>query len=203
MILVIDNYDSFTFNLVQAFGELGVDVEVRRNDEVDVDVVGELAPGAIVMSPGPGRPEDAGCCCELVERLAPTLPTLGVCLGHQAIAKALGGVVQRAPVVVHGKTAKVHHDGGGLFAGLPEPFEAARYHSLIVERDRLPEQLEVTAWTDDGLVMGVRHREWPLYGVQFHPESIATPDGPQLLRNFLIAAGELAAPAARAAGGGA
>ena len=191
MILVIDNYDSFTYNLVQALGELGAELQVRRNDELDADGARAEAAAGIVMSPGPGRPEDAGACCAIVEALASEVPILGVCLGHQAIAAALGGVVGRAPEVVHGKPAKIEHCGDGLFKGLPQPLEVARYHSLVVERDSLPESLEVTATTADGLIMGVRHREWPLYGVQFHPESIATPDGPALLENFLIACGEL------------
>ena len=190
MILVIDNYDSFTYNLVQTFGELGAELRVRRNDEIDA--AGARAEGAagIVMSPGPGRPENAGACCEIVEALAAEVPILGVCLGHQAIAAALGGVVSRAPEVVHGKTASIEHAGDGLFDGLPQPLEVARYHSLVVDRDSLPESLEVTATTADGLIMGVRHREWPLHGVQFHPESIATPDGPAMLENFLVACGE-------------
>ena len=191
MILVIDNYDSFTYNLVQALGELGAELQVRRNDDIDADGARAEAPAGIVMSPGPGRPEDAGACCEIVEALGSEVPILGVCLGHQAIAAALGGVVGRAPEVVHGKTAEVEHCGDGLFKGLPPPLEVARYRSLVVERDSLPESLEITATTGDGLIMGVCHREWPLHGVQFHPESIATPDGPALLQNFLIACGEL------------
>ncbi len=191
MILVIDNYDSFTYNLVQALGELGAELQVRRNDAIDADGARAEAAAGIVMSPGPGRPEDAGACCEIVEALGSEVPILGVCLGHQAIAATLGGVVGRAPEVVHGKTAKIEHCGDGLFKGLPQPLEVARYHSLVVERDSLPESLEVTATTADGLIMGVRHREWPLHGVQFHPESIATPDGPALLQNFLLACGEL------------
>ena len=185
MILVIDNYDSFTFNLVQAFGDLGATLMVRRNDEIDVAGARDAAPAGIVMSPGPGRPADAGCCCDIVKALARDVPILGVCLGHQAIAAALGGTIARAPEVVHGKTAAVRHAAEGIFAGLPQPVEVARYHSLIVERADLPEALSVTATTDDGLVMGVSHCEWPLHGVQFHPESIATPDGPALLANFL------------------
>ena len=191
MILVIDNYDSFTYNLVQALGELGAELQVRRNDDIDACGARAEAAAGIVMSPGPGRPEDAGACCEIVEALGSEVPILGVCLGHQAIAATLGGVVGRAPEVVHGKTAQIEHCGDGLFKGLPQPLEVARYHSLVVERDSLPESLEVTATTADGLIMGVRHREWPLHGVQFHPESIATPDGPVMLENFLVACGEL------------
>ncbi len=191
MILVIDNYDSFTYNLVQALGNLGAELEVRRNDAVDAAAARDLRPAGIVMSPGPGRPEDAGCCCAVVEALGAEIPILGVCLGHQAIAATLGGTVARAPEVVHGKTASIEHNGEGLFAELPQPLEVARYHSLVVERDSLPESLEITASTTDGLIMGVRHRQWPLYGVQFHPESIATPEGPKLLANFLVSCGEL------------
>jgi len=190
MILVIDNYDSFTYNLVQALGDLGAEIEVRRNDAVDAPAARALRPAGIVMSPGPGRPEDAGCCREVVDVLAGEIPILGVCLGHQVIAETLGGVVTRAPEVVHGKTASIEHDGAGLFEGLPQPLEVARYHSLVVQRDSLPDGLEITATTADGLIMGVRHKEWPLYGVQFHPESIATPDGPAMLRNFLVSCGE-------------
>ncbi len=191
MILVVDNYDSFTYNLVQALGELGAELQVYRNDEIDVDSVRGKAPTGIVMSPGPGRPEDAGACCKIVEGMGPEVPILGVCLGHQAVAATFGGVVARAPEIVHGKTAKVEHCAEGLFEGLPQQFEAARYHSLIVERNSLPESLEVTAATADGLIMGVRHREWALHGVQFHPESIATPDGPTILENFLSMCAEL------------
>jgi anthranilate synthase/aminodeoxychorismate synthase-like glutamine amidotransferase len=185
MILVIDNYDSFTYNLVQALGELGADLEVRRNDRITVAEAGALRPTGIVLSPGPGRPEAAGCCCEMIDALAAEIPILGVCLGHQAIAAAFGGTVVRAPEVVHGKIARVRHDRRRLFSKLPEPLEATRYHSLVVARDDLPPELEVSAWTDDGLIMGLRHREMLLFGVQFHPESIATPAGPALLSNFL------------------
>ena len=193
MILVIDNYDSFTYNLVQALGQLGARLEVRRNDDVDAAAARQRQPTGIVMSPGPGRPEDAGCCCEVVRELGSEIPILGVCLGHQAIAATLGGVVTRAPKVVHGKTASIEHCGDGLFAGLPQPLEVARYHSLVVQRDSLPDSLEVTATTDDGLIMGIRHQRWPLYGLQFHPESIATPEGPAMLHNFLLTCGELEA----------
>ncbi len=193
MILVIDNYDSFTYNLVQALGQLGARLEVRRNDDVDAAAARQRQPTGIVMSPGPGRPEDAGCCCEVVREFGSEIPILGVCLGHQAIAATLGGVVTRAPKVVHGKTASIEHCGDGLFAGLPQPLEVARYHSLVVQRDSLPDSLEVTATTDDGLIMGIRHQRWPLYGLQFHPESIATPEGPAMLHNFLLTCGELEA----------
>jgi anthranilate synthase/aminodeoxychorismate synthase-like glutamine amidotransferase len=185
MILVIDNYDSFTYNLVQALGEMGADLQVHRNDRISVASAVEMRPSGIVLSPGPGRPEAAGCCCDLIAALAPQVPILGVCLGHQAIAASFGGSVVRAPAVVHGKTGAVYHDGRGLYSGLPDPLEATRYHSLVVTREDLPSELEVSAWTDDGLVMGLRHRELPLYGVQFHPESIATPEGPDLLANFI------------------
>jgi len=191
VILVIDNYDSFTYNLVQALGELGAELDVRRNDAIDADAAAELRPAGIVMSPGPGRPEQAGHCCEIVRRLGPETPILGVCLGHQAVAAALGGSVVRAPEVVHGKTGRIGHDGAGLFEGLPEQVEVARYHSLVVERTGLPASLEVTAWTADDLIMGMRHVDWPLFGVQFHPESIATPDGPAMLENFLVVCGEI------------
>jgi len=189
MILVIDNYDSFTYNLVQALGDLGADLEVRRNDKITVGEVAGMSPAGIVISPGPGRPEAAGCCCELIDALAAQIPILGVCLGHQAIAATFGGSVVRSPKVVHGKTALVRHKGQRLFAGLPDPLEATRYHSLVVARDDLPAALEVTAWTDDGLIMGLRHRDMPLHGVQFHPESIATAEGPALLANFLAICG--------------
>ncbi len=189
MILVIDNYDSFTYNLVQALGDLGADLEVRRNDKITVGEIAGMSPAGIVISPGPGRPEAAGCCCELIDALAAQIPILGVCLGHQAIAATFGGSVVRAPKVVHGKTALVRHKGQRLFAGLPDPLEATRYHSLVVARDDLPAALEVTAWTDDGLIMGLRHHDIPLHGVQFHPESIATAEGPALLANFLAICG--------------
>ena len=186
MILVIDNYDSFTYNLVQALGELGAELEVCRNDEVDVDSVRVKAPEGIVLSPGPGHPKDAGICCKIVEGMGSEVPILGVCLGHQVVAAAFGGVVARAPAIVHGKTAKVEHCEEGLFKGLPQQLEVARYHSLIVDRSSLPESLEITAATADGLIMGVRHHQWALHGVQFHPESIATPDGPTILENYLM-----------------
>jgi anthranilate synthase component 2 len=187
-VLVIDNYDSFTFNLVQYLGELGARVTAVRNDALGVDEVAAMQPAAVVMSPGPRTPEEAGICVELVRRLGPTVPTLGVCLGHQAIGVAYGADVVRAPRVVHGKVAAVHHHGAGVLAGLENPFMATRYHSLIVERGTLPDALQVTAWSEDGLVMAVRHREHPVEGVQFHPESIGTAVGRRLLGNFLSAA---------------
>ena len=186
MILVIDNYDSFTFNLVQYLGELGADVQVRRNDAVDVAGVRALAPARIVVSPGPGRPEDAGVSCEVIRQLAAEVPILGVCLGHQAIGHVFGGRVVAAPAPRHGKTSSVVHDGRGVFAGLDRPIDAARYHSLVVAADPWPAALEVAARADDdGVVMALRHREYPLHGVQFHPESVLTADGRRLLRNFL------------------
>jgi anthranilate synthase/aminodeoxychorismate synthase-like glutamine amidotransferase len=187
MILVIDNYDSFTYNLVQYLGELGADVVVRRNDAVRVDEVGALAPTGIVLSPGPCTPKEAGVSVDLVRRWGSTIPTLGVCLGHQAIGEAYGGDVVRADRVMHGKTSQICHDGTGVFAGLPSPMEVMRYHSLIVERRTLPESLEIVAVAqDDPLeVHAVKHREHPVYGVQFHPESVMTPHGKALLRNFL------------------
>jgi anthranilate synthase/aminodeoxychorismate synthase-like glutamine amidotransferase len=186
MVLVIDNYDSFTYNLVQYLGELGAEVMVRRNDQAGLDELHALRPDHVVISPGPGRPEDAGISLDVIRRFGPSHPTLGVCLGHQAIGLAFGGRVVRAPRPVHGKTSRVEHDGSGVFAGLGNGFEAGRYHSLIVAEADLPADLVVTARTrGDQLVMGLRHREWPLHGVQFHPESVLTPEGRQLLRNFL------------------
>ena len=184
-VLVIDNYDSFVYNLVQYFGELGADPIVRRHDAVTLDEAAELAPDAVLVSPGPGRPEDAGISMEIIRWAAGRVPVLGVCLGHQCIGAAWGGRVARAPRVMHGKTSQIHHDGNGLFAGLPSPLEATRYHSLIVEEASLPNELEVVATSDDGLVMGLRHRDFEVEGVQFHPESILTPDGHSLLFNFL------------------
>ena len=183
MLLMLDNYDSFTYNLVHLFQELGAEVRVFRNDSLTVDEAEALEPTHLVVSPGPGRPEDAGISVELIRRLGPTVPTLGVCLGHQAIVEAFGGEVGQARALLHGKASAVEHDGKGVFTGLPERIEAGRYHSLAAVR--LPADLEVTARTPDGEVMGVRHRALPIEGVQFHPESVLTPLGPQLGRNFL------------------
>jgi len=185
-VLVIDNYDSFTFNLVQYLGELGAEVLVRRNDQVTLGGVADVAPDRIVVSPGPGHPADAGLIVEAIRCFGRTTPVLGVCLGHQAIGLAFGGAIVRAPKPVHGKTSLVEHDARGIFAGVASPFEAARYHSLVVSEEAWPSELVVTARTrDDAIVMGLRHREWPVFGVQFHPESILTGPGHQILRNFL------------------
>ncbi|MDP1568594.1 MAG: aminodeoxychorismate/anthranilate synthase component II [Vicinamibacterales bacterium] len=186
MVLVIDNYDSFTFNLVQYLGELGAALTVRRHDECTIEALDALAPSRVVISPGPGRPEDAGISLDVIRHFGPSRPVLGVCLGHQAIGQAFGGEVVRAPAPRHGKVSAVQHDGRGVFRGLASPFDAARYHSLVVARDPWPASLEITATADDdGVVMGLRHREWPVHGVQFHPESILTHDGRRMLRNFL------------------
>jgi anthranilate synthase component 2 len=186
MLLLIDNYDSFTYNLVHYLGELGADVVVKRNDALDVQEAMALRPSGIVLSPGPCDPSQAGICLALTQAAAETgTPLLGVCLGHQTIGEAFGGKVVRAGEIVHGKTDHVHHDGTGVFAGLPSPFEATRYHSLIVERESLPDCLEVNAWLEGGMIMGLRHRELPIHGVQFHPESIASEHGHKLLKNFL------------------
>jgi len=187
MLLVLDNYDSFTYNLVQYLGELGAEVEVRRNDAIDVEAIGDLAPKAIVISPGPCAPAQAGISVPLIRRWGSSIPILGVCLGHQAIGEAYGGVVIRADRVMHGKTSRVCHDGSGVFAGLPSPMEVMRYHSLIVERDTLPSCLEIIAVAEDDQreVHAVRHREHPVHGVQFHPESVMTAEGKALLHNFL------------------
>ena len=184
MFLLIDNYDSFTYNLWHYLGELGAEVLVRRNDALGVDEALAMRPEGIIISPGPSDPDRAGICLELIEKAAPTIPVFGVCLGHQAIGQALGGNVVRAPVPMHGKVSAIRHDGTGVFAELPNPFAATRYHSLIVERASLPASLAVTAETD-GLIMGLAHRERPVHGVQFHPESIASEGGHDLLRNFL------------------
>jgi anthranilate synthase component 2 len=188
-VLVIDNYDSFTFNLVQYLRELGATVTVERNDALSTEDIRRSNPAAIVMSPGPRTPEDAGICVDLVRELGSTVPMLGVCLGHQAIGVAYGAKVVRAPRVVHGKVGPVHHGGAGVLRGLDDPFMATRYHSLVVSAAGLPESLEATAWSDDGLIMAMRHRTFPLEGVQFHPESVGTPAGHALLRNFLDTAG--------------
>ena len=184
-VLVIDNYDSFVYNLVQYLGELGADPIVHRADQITIDEVEALAPDAILISPGPGRPEDAGLSNAIIERFAGVCPILGVCLGHQAIGQVFGGDVVRADRVMHGKTSLVHHHDDGVFTGLPEPFEATRYHSLVVDRETLPAVLEITAETDDGTIMGLRHREHAIEGVQFHPESVLTASGHHLLANFL------------------
>ena len=192
MLLVLDNYDSFTFNLVQDLGELApehpiaADLRVERNDALSLEQIRELAPAAILISPGPGDPDQSGVCLEVLQKLSPTIPTLGVCLGHQAIAQVYGGKVVRAKELMHGKTSPVHHSDQGVFAGLPNPLTATRYHSLIAERESMPDCLEITAWLDDGTIMGLRHREFPhIQGVQFHPESVLTQEGHALLANFL------------------
>jgi anthranilate synthase component 2 len=187
-VLLIDNYDSFTYNLVQALGELGAEPVVFRNDAIDVAGVRAERPDAVIISPGPGRPENSGVSLAVVDELAGEIPILGVCLGLQCIGQAYGGVVVAAPVLMHGKTSAIFHTGTGVFTDLPNPFEATRYHSLIVDRGSLPEVLEVTAETADGVIMGLRHRDLAVEGVQFHPESILTPTGPRLLANFLGAA---------------
>ena len=188
-VLLIDNYDSFTWNLVHHLAELGVESEVVRNDVLTADEALARKPAAVVLSPGPCAPDQAGICLDLIAHAPDDLPILGVCLGHQAMGQAFGGRVVRAKTLMHGKTSPIHHEGASVFAGLPAPFIATRYHSLAVDRAGLPHALEVTAWTEDGEIMGLAHRDRPLHGVQFHPESIATPDGLQLLANFLDLAG--------------
>ncbi len=192
MIIVIDNYDSFTYNLVQYLGELASelpvasDIRVFRNDAIDLDTISQLQPDGILISPGPGRPEDAGISLQLIDKLGSQIPILGVCLGHQTIGQVFGGKIVPAPVLMHGKTSAVHHQNVGVFAGLDSPFTATRYHSLVIEPQTLPDTLEITAWVEDGTIMGVRHRDYHhLQGVQFHPESILTDNGKSLLRNFL------------------
>jgi len=196
LIIVIDNYDSFTYNLVQYLGELAVelpvaaDIRVYRNDAIDLETISELKPDGILISPGPGRPEDAGISLQLIEKLAPTTPILGVCLGHQSIGQVFGGKIVAAPVLMHGKTSPIYHENSGVFAGLDSPFTATRYHSLVIELETMPDTLEITAWVEDGTIMGVRHKEYHnLQGVQFHPESILTDNGKSLLRNFLQSLG--------------
>ena len=185
MLLLIDNYDSFTYNLVHYLNELGAQTLVRRNDALSVQEAIGLKPEAVLLSPGPCTPDDAGICLPLLRGAPEDMPILGVCLGHQSIGQAYGGEVVRAKSIMHGKTSQIHHNGKGVFKGLPNPFTATRYHSLAVKRDTLPDELEVTAWTDDGEIMGFQHKSRPVYGVQFHPESIATEGGHQLLANFL------------------
>ena len=185
MLLVIDNYDSFTYNLVQYFGELGADPLVKRNDEITPDEIAALKPERICISPGPCTPNEAGISCEVIRRFGPTTPLLGVCLGHQSIGHVFGGDVVRAGRLMHGKTSPIHHNATGVFAGIPSPFEATRYHSLLVKRETFPASLEITAWTEEQEIMGLRHREFPIHGVQFHPESILTLEGKKLLKNFL------------------
>lgn len=185
MILVIDNYDSFTYNLVQYLGEMRADVRVIRNDRTTVAEVAAMAPAAVVISPGPCTPKEAGISVDLIRTLHPSVPILGVCLGHQSIGEAFGGTIVKAPSVVHGKTSVILHGGKGIFQGIPDRFRAARYHSLVIRPDSMPSELEVTATTEDGVVMGVQHRRFPVFGVQFHPESIATEHGKTLLRNFV------------------
>ncbi|SNB44643.1 aminodeoxychorismate/anthranilate synthase component II [Geobacter sp. DSM 9736] len=185
MLLMIDNYDSFTYNLVQYFGELGEEVAVYRNDRITLSEIEQLSPQRIVVSPGPCSPNEAGISLPLIRHFAGKIPILGVCLGHQSIGAAFGGRVVRSDFLMHGKTSLIHHDGSGLFEGLPNPFEATRYHSLVVEKTRLPECLKMTAWVEEGEIMGLEHREFPVWGVQFHPESILTVQGKDILANFL------------------
>jgi len=193
-VLVIDNYDSFVFNLVQYIGQLGVECDVRRNDEIEVADVGRLRPAGVLLSPGPGTPQRAGICMKLIEEYAGTLPIFGVCLGHQAFGAVYGGIVDRAPELLHGKTSPVYHDGAGVLRGLPNPFTATRYHSLAVTEDTLPPEIEVTGRTETGIVMAMRHRELPIDGVQFHPESVLTDGGHRMLANWMTAAGFPVAP---------
>jgi anthranilate synthase/aminodeoxychorismate synthase-like glutamine amidotransferase len=185
MLLILDNYDSFTYNLVQYFGELGADMKIFRNDVITVEEIEALKPERICISPGPCTPTEAGISCELIEKLGASIPILGVCLGHQSIGQVYGGDVVRADRLMHGKTSPIHHAGKSVFADMPCPFEATRYHSLIVKRETLPDCLEITAWTDEGEIMGLQHKHHPVHGVQFHPESILTQDGKRLLENFL------------------
>ena len=185
MVLIIDNYDSFTYNLVQYFGQLGCEMVVKRNDEISLDEIRSLHPERICLSPGPGRPEQAGVCNAVIEEFGRQTPLLGVCLGHQCIGAVFGGEIIRAPRLMHGKASLVRHTGTGVFAGLPSPLEAMRYHSLIVRRESLANCLQITGETDDGEIMGLQHREFPIYGVQFHPESVGTPEGLRLIQNFL------------------
>lgn len=196
MIIVIDNYDSFTYNLVQYLGELAQelpvasDIRVYRNDTIDIETINQLKPDGILISPGPGRPEDAGISLKLIEQLGSQTPILGVCLGHQSIGQVFGGKIVSAPSLMHGKTSPIHHQNEGVFAGLNSPFRATRYHSLVIEPDSIPDTLEITAWVEDGTIMGVRHKKYPhIQGVQFHPESILTDNGKSLLRNFLQSLG--------------
>jgi len=185
MLIIIDNYDSFTYNLVQYFGELGAEMKVLRNDVVTVADLEKLNPSRICISPGPCTPNEAGISCDVIEYFGPKLPVFGVCLGHQSIGQVYGGKVIRAKELMHGKTSPIHHGGKSVFKGLPDPFVATRYHSLIVERESLPDSLEITAETEDGVIMGLKHKEFPVHGVQFHPESILTEEGKSLIQNFL------------------
>jgi anthranilate synthase/aminodeoxychorismate synthase-like glutamine amidotransferase len=185
MLLIIDNYDSFTYNLVQYFGELGADMRVFRNDAVSVDEVRAMKPERICISPGPCTPNEAGISCDVIREFGASTPILGVCLGHQSIGQVYGGDVVRADRLMHGKTSPIHHKGQSVFVGMPDPFEATRYHSLIVKRETLPDCLDITAWTEEGEIMGLMHKQHPVHGVQFHPESILTQDGKRLLENFL------------------
>lgn len=185
MLLMIDNYDSFTYNLVQYFGELGQNLQVYRNNKITIAEIEQMKPDRIVVSPGPCTPKEAGISIDVIKHFAGKLPILGVCLGHQSMGEAFGGDVIRAPYLMHGKTSQIHHDNKTIFAGLPNPFTATRYHSLIIKRETLPPVLEISAWTEDGIIMGVRHKEFKIEGVQFHPESILTTVGKDLLRNFL------------------
>jgi anthranilate synthase/aminodeoxychorismate synthase-like glutamine amidotransferase len=185
MIIVIDNYDSFTYNLVQYLGELGAELQTYRNDKITIDEIKKLNPEKILISPGPGYPKDAGISIQLIKELAGKIPILGVCLGHQAIGEAFGGKIVKAKRFMHGKTSQIHHDGKTIFKGLPDPFPATRYHSLLVEKASLPDCLEISAWTDEDEIMGLRHKEYKIEGIQFHPESILTSEGKHLLKNFL------------------